>query len=257
VSTLPFRSGINNLRDKAGYAVGRPHASDQHPEELVPSEKISIRPVRPDDLGDLYRICLRTADSGQDATALFRDPMLPGHLYVAPYAVLEPSLTFVAVGPAGVSGYVVGALDSAGFAQRLEERWWPRLRPRYPDPPASLPEDRWTRDQRFAHLMHHPYPVCAELAGRYPSHLHINLLPPLQGQGAGRRLIETLTGALRAQGSPGVHLHVGVANPRAAGFYARVGFTEIPSGSPGARRFVMPLGGGQPGDPADLRQSTG
>jgi GNAT superfamily N-acetyltransferase len=214
----------------------------------VASEKFSIRPSRPDDLDDLYRICLRTADSGQDATALFGDPMLPGQVWVAPYAVLEPSLAFVAMGPDGVSGYVVGARDSNDFAQRLEERWWPGLRSRYPDPPPGLPEDRWTRDQQTAYRMHHPYAVPAELARPYPSHLHINLLPPLQGQGVGRRLIETLTGALRAQGSPGVHLHVGAANPRAAGFYARVGFTELPSGSPTSRLFVMSLSDGPPGD---------
>jgi ribosomal protein S18 acetylase RimI-like enzyme len=225
----------------------------QRPEEPVPSEKPSIRPFRPDDLDHLYRVCLRTADSGRDATALFSDPMLPGHVFAAPYAVLEPSLAFVAVGPDGVAGYVVGALDSTVFARRLEERWWPGLRPRYPDPPASLPADRWTRDQQIAHLIHHPHPVPAELAGRYPSHLHINLLPPLQGHGIGRRLIETLTGALRAQGSPGLHLYVGASNPRAAGFYGRVGFTEVPSGSPSARLFVMALGD----DPADPREATG
>lgn len=223
----------------------------------MPSEKFSIRPFRPDDLDGLYRVCLRTADSGRDATALFGDPMLPGHVWAAPYAVLEPSLAFVAAGPEGVAGYVVGARDSTVFAQRLEERWWPSLRLRYPDPPASLPEDRWTRDQQTAHRIHHPYPAPAELAVRYPSHLHINLLPPLQGQGAGRRLIETLAGALRAQDSPGVHLHVAAANPRAAGFYARVGFTEMPSGSPASRLFVMDLAGGRDGNPVDLRPGTG
>lgn len=222
------------------------------------SEKFSIRPFRSGDLDALYRVCLRTADNGQDATALFADPMLPGQVYAAPYAVLEPSLTFVAVAPAGVAaGYVVGALDSTAFARRLEERWWPGLRLRYPDPPASLPEDQWTRDQRIAHTIHHPYSVPAELNARYPSHLHINLLPPLQGHGAGRRLIEALTGALRAQGSPGVHLHVATANPRAAGFYARVGFTELPSGSPTSRRFVMELAGDRPDVPAHPRQNTG
>lgn len=222
----------------------------------MPSENISIRQFRPDDLDALYQICLRTADNGQDATALFRDPRLPGHVWAAPYAVLEPSLAFVAVGPDGVAGYVVGALDSTAFSQRLEERWWPGLRSRYPDPPASLPEDRWTRDQQVTHLIHHPRPVPARLAARYPSHLHIDLLPPLQGQGAGRRLIETLTAALRAQGSPGVHLGVSAANPRAAGFYARVGFTEIPSGRPAARVFVMRLTSGSPGDPTDPPQIT-
>ena len=49
-----------------------------------------------------------------------------------------------------------------------------------------------------------PTPVVA----RYPSHLHIDLLPRAQGQGHGRLLIESLLDLLRAEGSGGVHLGV-------------------------------------------------
>jgi hypothetical protein len=63
-----------------------------------------IRRYRSGDPDDLYRICLLTADSGQDATSLFRDSRLPGHLFAAPYGVFEPSLAFVAVDAAGVGG---------------------------------------------------------------------------------------------------------------------------------------------------------
>ena len=61
----------------------------------------------------------------------------------------------------------------------------------------------------------------------YPSHLHINLLPQLQGRGVGRRLIETLLARLREQGSPGLHLATRLTNLRAAGFYRHLGFTEL------------------------------
>ena len=63
-----------------------------------------IRRYRSGGPDDLYRICLLTADSGQDATSLFRDSRLPGHLFAAPYGVFEPSLAFVAVDAAGVGG---------------------------------------------------------------------------------------------------------------------------------------------------------
>ena len=43
-----------------------------------------IRRYRSGDLRDLYRICLRTGKSGDDATALYRDPDLLGHIYAAP-----------------------------------------------------------------------------------------------------------------------------------------------------------------------------
>ena len=67
------------------------------------SEAFRIRPHQPDDLDDLYRICLQTADNGQDATSLFRDPKLPGHVYVAPYVTPEPSLAFVAEDRGGLA----------------------------------------------------------------------------------------------------------------------------------------------------------
>ena len=49
-----------------------------------------IRAVRPSDLDDLYRICLATGAGGGDASALYRDPKLLGHVYAAPYAVFSP-----------------------------------------------------------------------------------------------------------------------------------------------------------------------
>ena len=68
----------------------------------------------------------------------------------------------------------------------------------------------------------------AELA-EYPAHLHIDLLPELQGQGFGRRLIDTLRAALAARGVPAVHLGMDAANTGARAFYDRLGFHELPS----------------------------
>ncbi len=141
---------------------------------------------------------------------------------------MEPSLAFVLADDAGPVGYVIGALDSREYEQRAEREWWPPLRERYPDPePDRRPE--WTADQRCAHAIHHPSRGAADLLTAYPSHLHINLLPRGQGNGHGRRLIETLCDALRARSSTGVHLGTGRRNRRAVGFYRHVGFTELES----------------------------
>ncbi len=51
----------------------------------------------------------------------------------------------------------------------------------------------------------------------YPAHLHIDLLPELQGQGFGRRLIDTLRGALAERGVAAVHLGMDAANTGRAG----------------------------------------
>jgi ribosomal protein S18 acetylase RimI-like enzyme len=209
--------------------------------DQVSTRRVIIRPYQPADLGALYRVCLQTGRNGGDATPLYRDHELLGHVHAAPYALFEPSLAFVAEDAAGVGGYILGALDSHDFEARLEQDWWPELRAQYPEPPASLPPGQWTPEQAKAHTIHHPLVTPDELASRYPSHLHINLVPRLQSGGHGRRLIGTLTDALRRRGSRGVHLTVRPANVRAIGFYRHVGFTQLPATD--AVIFAMDLTG--------------
>ena len=60
-----------------------------------------IRPFHPSDLPALYRICLLTGDAGGDATPLYRDPDLLGHVYLGPYPIADPGLTFVVVDELG------------------------------------------------------------------------------------------------------------------------------------------------------------
>jgi GNAT superfamily N-acetyltransferase len=203
----------------------------------VSSESARIRPYQPDDLDDLYRICLQTAYHGQDGTSIFRDPRLPGHVYAAPYALFEPSLAFVAQDAGGVGGYVIAALDSQAFEQRLEHDWWPALRASYPEPSQDLAESLSPQEQSALHWIHHPLGTPDELARSFPSQLHINLVPRLQGHGTGRRLVATVISALRDQGSRGLHLHVGRGNQRASGFYRHLGFADLQAANAGV--FTM------------------
>jgi ribosomal protein S18 acetylase RimI-like enzyme len=195
----------------------------------VSSEIPRVRGFQPADLDALYQVCLLTADSGRDATPLFSDPKLPGHIYAAPYAIFEPELTFVAEDASGVGGYVVGALDSLAFERRLEQEWWPGLRGRYPEPGPDVGDGRSSAERFALNHIHHPWGTSANLAEHFPSHLHINLVPRLQGRGVGRTLIETLVSSLRGHGSRGLHLFVGHRNQRAIGFYGHVGFTKLPA----------------------------
>jgi ribosomal protein S18 acetylase RimI-like enzyme len=198
-----------------------------------------IRPYQPADLDDLYRICLQTAASGQDATALVSNPMLPGDVFAAPYGIFEPSLAWVAADGEGVAGYVLGALDTLAFSDRLERDWWPALRARYPDP-RQLSGTASDLEFMMLYNIHAPFPIDAALVRRYPSHLHIDLLPRLQGRGLGRRLMDTLLAALRARQSRGVHLHVGRTNVRAVEFYRHIGLTELTADGPTELREAGP-----------------
>lgn len=198
-----------------------------------------LRPARETDRAALLSICLETGDSGQDATALYRDPVILGQVYAAPYLTFAPDFAFVLEDDQGVGGYVLGTPDTAAFEDTLEREWWPPLRLQYPDPQATPPAER-TPDERIAHLIHHPPRAPRELLTTYPAHLHIDLLPRVQGGGRGRALMDTLLGALREAGAVGVHLGVGARNVNAQGFYRHLGFTEL-GRTPGAVTFGLRL----------------
>ncbi|WP_329126216.1 GNAT family N-acetyltransferase [Streptomyces sp. NBC_01465] len=185
-----------------------------------------IRPYAAIDLPGMYRVCLRTGASGQDATDQYRDPDLLGHIYAGPYPAADPGLSFVAADEQGVLGYVVATADSHGFDAWLEKNWWPPLRHRYPHSFAADPGDGtldWQRVDQI-HTVKEPGPD--PLYDRYPAHLHIDILPRGQGTGLGRRLMGALLDALRERGVRGLHLSVGAGNPGARAFYLRLGFTE-------------------------------
>lgn len=188
--------------------------------------RLAIRPYRPDDLDAVYAICLGTGDAGADATGLYRDPRLIGHVYAGPYVTLEPDLCFVLAERDAVLGYVLGSRDSARFEHLCERNWFAQLRQHYPMPAAN---DQ-SRDARMQRLIHMGYRADADLAA-WPAHLHIDLLPPVQGKGWGRRLLRVFLDRLRELDVGGVHLLTGRSNPRAMAFYRRAGFTPVKTGA--------------------------
>ncbi|QCB94872.1 GNAT family N-acetyltransferase [Cellulomonas shaoxiangyii] len=195
-----------------------------------------LRPYHPSDQPGLYRVCLATGDAGRDATPLYRDPDLLGHVYAGPYPVADPGLTWVVTDDAGrVAGYVVATADTRAFDDWLEQHWWPVLRARYAR--RADPGDG-TRDHVLVDLLHDR--SRADVPAGFPAHLHIDLLPHLQGQGWGRRLVATLSDALRARGVPGLHLGVAAQNTGAVAFYERIGMRVHESFDWGYR-MVLPL----------------
>lgn len=179
---------------------------------------VEIRPYRQSDLDKLYDICLATGDAGGDAAHLYRDPRLLGHVYAAAYGVLAPEAAFMAEDEEGVGGYILGARDTKAFEDACEARWWPALRARYRDVVAPA-----TPDERMRRLIHHPPRMPRRIADAYPAHLHIDLLPRLQGRGLGKRMLDAWREAVRVP----THLAVGGRNARAVRFYRAYGFHEI------------------------------
>ena len=77
-----------------------------------------IRPFQSDDLDALYRISLATGLAGGDASHLYEDAKLMGHIYAAPYAVLEPQLGMDPPRPVGALRLRVDLLDPLGQRNR-------------------------------------------------------------------------------------------------------------------------------------------
>jgi ribosomal protein S18 acetylase RimI-like enzyme len=189
-----------------------------------------IRPYRETDHAAVYDVCVRTADAGGDARGKYRSDDLMPDLFAGPYLFLEPDFAFVLDDGHRAVGYVIGTPDTAAFARAYRARWIPRLAGRYPppspDPPAS-------REEELLALHYQPERLVRPGLKEYPAHLHIDLLPPFQGAGHGRALMETFYAAAAQAGAAGVHVTVATANTRALGFYDRLGFRTLNIAEPG------------------------
>ena len=195
-----------------------------------------IRPFRPGDEPALADICLRTADAGGDATGVFDDDRIWADVFVLPYVARHPELAFIVETDDGrVAGYIVGTPDTHAFEDWFHDEWWPQRGARWPLPAVERSRQDGTLIYAYGRRGgSEPY------GDEYPAHLHIDLLPDVQGAGWGRRLIDTLVGALREREVTGLHLLAASDNEGALAFYPRVGFTPIAS-HPGVQAFGMRL----------------
>ena len=82
----------------------------------------------------VYEICLKTGNSGAGAEHIHNDPMVLGHVYAGPYINLEPESAFLLEDEMGVCGYIIGALDTLSFFNKIKSDWLPELQKQYSDP---------------------------------------------------------------------------------------------------------------------------
>jgi len=152
-------------------------------------------------------VCLRTGDSGLDATALEDDQDLLGLIYAVPYQVLEPDFAFVVEGPGDVCGYILG---SAAFYER----------------PGANGFRRWRRGSPIQGRTRAGGVAATGRGG--PSNIRSLSIPRrcmpgrrttistccrrLGGMGIGSRGMRHLMAKLRKAGAPGMHLQVSPKN---------------------------------------------
>jgi len=188
---------------------------------------MSIRRYQPADYDAVSRVCLLTAAAGGDATGMYADDELMPDIWARPYLALESDWAWVVEDGGVVSGYLLAAPDTRAFVDEYRAQWLPRFEGRYPRIVSPVTAEEQARAAGFR-----PERMLVPEVDEYPAHLHIDLLPRVQGRGVGRQLVGTLETALRAAGVPGVHLGVDPANSGALVFYRRLGFSELPSSRP-------------------------
>lgn len=181
-----------------------------------------IRNYRQSDYEKLFEICLKTGDSGKDASKIYKDPKLLGSFYAAPYAIFHPELTFILSMNDEAVGYIIGTSNSQKFYEITEEKYFPELRKIYPLPD----KDDTSADARIIRLIHNGHKPKIEFQN-YPAHLHIDILPEGQGKGFGKKLIDTFINKLKELKIPALHLEVGKRNTNAIAFYEKYGFHRI------------------------------
>ena len=187
-----------------------------------------IRPYRPSDRAECYDVCVRTGTAGDDARSVYSSDDLLPDIFCGPYLDLDAESAFVVDTGKRVAGYVIAASDTREFVRRYRAEVLPVFAARYPlvAHPASA-------EDFMVILGHTPERMLIPQLDDYPAHLHIDLLPEVQGLGLGRRLIETLRTSLAARGIRGVHLAMDPANTPARAFYDRIGFVELPTDDEG------------------------
>ncbi|WP_423066782.1 GNAT family N-acetyltransferase [Devosia sp. CN2-171] len=195
-----------------------------------------LRQAEASDRAAMEMVCLKTGDSGADATAREDDPRLLGLIYAVPYQVFAPEYAFVIDGPNGVCGYVLGAIDSAAYYAWAAREWFPTVAATLEDPGPD--KAKWTRGSDWARYeIHHPQFAYPEALHPYPAHGHIDLLAEVQGKGFGRRALEHVMAALGRDGATGMHLGVSPRNRGALAFYEKLGFSRLTG--PGAPRNAV------------------
>jgi ribosomal protein S18 acetylase RimI-like enzyme len=196
---------------------------------------LNIRPYHPTDLPYLMEICLATSQDGREGSSLFAEASFIGLRYVLPYLCRCPELSFVLLADSRPQGYILGAGDTRDFYHWLEESYLPELRNKFPLKEAYRSEE----EAFFTNGIHQDF-TQKVLDPDYPAHLHINLLPPYQGQGHGSALLRAFLQRLRSLGVPGVLLHTGAKNLQAARFYEKNGFTLLEQNA-AFRKYALAL----------------
>jgi ribosomal protein S18 acetylase RimI-like enzyme len=196
--------------------------------------EFAIRAYEPSDRPAVRSIVFETGYMGESIEWLWRDRESFADLITRYYTDREPESILLAERNGVVAGYLTGCVDSAlaagssaGEIRRLLLRgalFRPGVASFLWRAIGDVMRDRGAPEEALSDP-------------RWPSHLHIDLLPEARGKGLGRRLMSRWFERLARVGSPGVHLGTFAENHEAIRFFESCGLARhgAPIRAPGFR----------------------
>ena len=194
---------------------------------------IGIRKYSERDREAVQEICYLTGYMGDSPAYFWRHKQSFVEIWTSYYLGHEPESVYVAIKDDSVVGYLTGCLNTAlakseAIMQSAIIKYGLLFRP-------GTAGFFW---RAIFDGMKDKHGATGELIDeRWPSHLHINLLPVARGTGLGATLMKSWLEQLRHSGSRGCHLGTLVENTRAVLFFEKMGFKPhgAPSLVPGMR----------------------
>ena len=184
--------------------------------------ELHIRQASISDLPYINEICLKTGLGGNDASESVSDKHIIAQYFATPYLYFEIDSCFVLENKSAPVGYILGVKSTIRFNHWMNKAWLPDVRKLYPASMKSI-----SNFEKFLIDLIHKDCNLPDFLNDYPSHLHIDLLPIAQQKGYGKKLIMTFISNLKASGSSGLHLAVGIKNKSAIAFYKAIGFEVL------------------------------
>ncbi len=167
---------------------------------------MQIRKYQAKDKLNCQNICLLTAQPTNNETK----KRILLNLYNDYYTEKEPQNCFVLDDNDIAVGYIITSFDFNTYSAKFKSEFLPELKK------LSLIE-YFIKKLSLA--------LEKRIAKKYPSHLHIDILPEYTSRGFGGKLIDLACGNLAASGSKGIFLGVSYSNKKAVKFYKNHGFT--------------------------------
>lgn len=166
-------------------------------------DAIIIRPYEATDRAAVRRICYETGFMGGSIASQYSDFESYADMFSGYYTDVEPDLAFVATQAGQVVGYAFSALDSS-------KAWSPMMVALR----HAITRLACFRAGTFRFYLRSMFDLLRDLRkharppfdkARFPSHVHINLLPSARNGYAARDLMFTSFDRLAERGSPGLH----------------------------------------------------